>query len=132
MHNWEKNLKDYTKLSPLALAFVGDSVHTLFVRENIVFDDVLKINDYHKKSAHYCKAQTQSKVLDLLLPTLTEQEKEIVRKARNTKIHHNAKNASVKDYKQATCFEALVGYLYLTKQEQRLQEILNISIGENI
>lgn len=125
-------MENYTQLSPLALAFIGDSVHTMFVREHIVANDVLKINDYHKMSAHYCKAETQSKVLDLLMPNLTEQEKDIVRKARNTKIHHNAKNASVKDYKQATSFEALVGYLYLTKQQQRLEEILNLSMGENV
>ena len=125
-------MEDYTKLSPLALAFIGDSVHTLYVREHIVMNDVLKINDYHKLSSHFCKAETQSKVLDQIAPMLSEQEKEVVRKARNTKIHHNAKNASVKDYKQATSFEALLGYLYVTNQNDRLQEILKLSMGENI
>ena len=119
-------------MSSLALAFIGDSVHTLYVREHIVKNDVLKVNDYHKLSAHYCKAETQSKVLDLILPNLSEQEKDIVRKARNTKIHHNAKNASVKDYKQATSFEALIGYLYFTKRNERLEEILSLSMGENV
>lgn len=115
-------------LSPLALAYVGDSVHTLFVRENVVRKNTQKINDYNKQCSFFCKAQTQSKVLDNIIEMLTDDEKEIVRKARNTKIHHNAKNASVVDYKKATCFEALVGYLYLCQDEQRLNEILNLSI----
>ena len=119
-------------ISPLALAFVGDSVHTLFVRKQVVFLNEKKINDYHKMCAHYCKASTQSKVLELLQPSLCQQELEVVRRARNTKIHHTAKNASVKDYKMATSFEALVGYLYLTQQQARLEEILQFSIGEGI
>ena len=129
---WRKFLDNINLISPLALAFVGDSVHTLFVREHIIKNNIQKINDYHKLASHFCKASTQSKVLELLMPNLSQEELEVVRRARNTKIHLTAKNASLKDYKMATSFEAVVGYLYLTKQEQRLQEILKFSIGEKI
>ena len=129
---WRKFLDKINLISPLALAFIGDSVHTLFVRENIVFNNTQKINDYHKLSSYYCKASTQSKVLELLMPSLNQEELEVVRRARNTKSHHTAKNASLKDYKMATSFEAVIGYLYVTKQTQRLQYILKFSIGEEI
>ena len=120
------------QLSPLALAFVGDSVHTLFVRQKIVDGTVLKINDYHKASAYYCKAETQSRVMEKIVPILFEDEQEIARKARNAKIHHTAKNSSIKDYKQATSFEAIIGFLYLSKKYNRLNELLEISVGEDI
>ena len=124
--------ENYDLISPLVLAYVGDSVHTLYVRENVVKANIQKINDYNKQCSYFCKAQTQSKVLDNIYDVLTEQEKEIVRKARNAKTHHTAKNASVADYKKATSFEAVVGYLYLTKQTQRLNEILQLSIKEQL
>ena len=118
------------QINPLVLAFVGDSVHTLFVRENVINEGVHKLNDYNKTCNFLCRAKTQSKVLDKLEPILTEKEKEIVRRTRNTKNHHTSKNANLIDYKKATCFEALVGYLYFNRETKRLEEILQISIEE--
>lgn len=116
--------------SPLVLAFIGDSVHTLFVRENIIKEGIHKLNNYNKSCNFLCRAKTQSKVLDKLEPLLTIKEQELVRRTRNAKNHHTAKNSNLVDYKKATCFEALVGYLYLNGETQRLEQFLKISIEE--
>ncbi len=121
---------DIKTLSPLALAYVGDAIHTLFVREKVIKSDIKKLNDYNKTCSRFCRATTQSKVLDKLLDKLDGDELDLVRKARNAKIHHSAKNSSLVDYKKATCFEALIGYLYLTNNKERLNEFLNFSMEE--
>lgn len=77
------------------------------------------------KQFGYVKAHAQAEILKMLETDLTEEEKEIVRRGRNTQTHHIAKNASMQDYMYATAFEALIGYLYLTGQEKRLEKILN-------
>ena len=84
------------------------------------------------KQFGYVKAHAQAEVLKKLETDLTEEEKEIVRRGRNTQTHHIAKNASMQDYMYATAFEALIGYLYLTGQEQRLGEILNQIVEKGI
>ena len=125
MENFTKqNLKE---LSVLALSYVGDGVHTLFVRDFILKSENLLIGDYHSKAIKFCNAGAQAKVFDQIFETLTEDEKEIALRARNAK-GHKAKNASIENYKKATAFEAVVGYLYLLKEEERLNEILNLSI----
>ena len=117
-------------VSPHELAFIGDAVHTLFVREQILNGDKKKINDYQKLASLYCRATRQSKVLDKILSILSDEEKDIVRRTRNAKIHHSAKNSSSADYKKATCFEALIGYLYLKKENIKLDEFLKLSMEE--
>ena len=112
-------------LSPLVLAFIGDGVHTIFVRDFVVKSKLEKLNDYNKDCSHFCKAKTQSLVLDKIESGLSEEEKDIVRRGRNTENHHIAKNANVADYAQSTAFEALIGYLYLNNKE-RLEELMNI------
>ena len=124
-------LKELLTTNLLPLAFVGDSVHTQFVRENILkrtHDN--KMDNYNSISAKYCKASSQAKVLQNLLPLLNEEEKEIVRRGRNAKPKHHAKNATTADYNYATAFEVLIGYLYLKGDEKRLEQILNISISD--
>ena len=116
--------------SPLVLAFIGDGIHTLFVRDFVVTKNLQKLNDYNRQCSTFCKAKTQSKVLDLLVCDLTEEEKDVVRRTRNTKTHNIAKNSNLVEYKKATCFEALVGWLYLSGQNQRLNEILQKSLIE--
>lgn len=122
---WEK----LNKTNLLPVAFLGDSIHTAFVRKSILEKSNLKMENYHSVASKYCKASSQSKVLEIITPTLNENEKEIVRRARNAKPKHQAKNCTTKDYLYATAFEALVGYLYLTAQTERLTEILTISIN---
>ena len=112
-------------MSPLTWAYVGDAVYELFIRTHLVDITNLKPHKLHIESIQYVKAKAQADILEKIENNLTEEEKEIVRRGRNTQTHHIAKNASMQDYMYATAFEALIGYLYLTKQEQRLQEILN-------
>ena len=119
----------YENLSPLALAFLGDAIHTKFVREYVLKNtENKKISNYHNEAKKFCNAKWQKEILEKLLIVLNEDEKEIVRKARNAKAKHKAKNFDEEEYKKATAFEALVGYLYLTNQTERLNEILNFSI----
>lgn len=122
-------LEKLLKTNLLPLAFIGDSVHTLFVREWCLNCNIDKMENYHVKSSKYCKASAQAKVLTLLQDKLTDDEKEIVRRGRNAKAKHQAKNATTADYTYATAFEVLIGYLYLSKNDERLKEILNLSIS---
>lgn len=116
----------------LNLAFIGDAVHTLFVREYVTNHYDYKMNDINKMANKFCKASSQAKTLERIMPNLTENEKEIVRKTRNIKNKHKAKNTDIMTYKWATCFEALVGYYYLNKDNDRLQFLLNSSLEGEI
>lgn len=116
----------------LALAFLGDSLHTLYVRENIVKTSSLKMDDINKIASKFCRATTQAKVLDRISDILSEEEKELVRKTRNIKNKHKAKNTDIMTYKKATCFEALIGFHYLENNKERLTFLLEESMkGEN-
>ena len=122
-------LNKLLKTNLLPLAFIGDSVHTLFVREYCLENSVDKMENYHNKSSKYCKASSQAKVLSLIIDKLSEEEKDNVRRGRNAKPKHQAKNASSSDYTYATAFEVVIGFLYLSKNDERLKEILNLSIS---
>lgn len=126
----EKNIMSKNKIkefSPLALAFIGDGVHTLFVRDYIMKRQNLTAGNFHLLACKICKAQTQSKVFESLFDFFTQEEKDIALRARNHK-SHTAKNADPEDYKKATAFEAVLGYLYLIGDKNRLDEILEKSI----
>lgn len=125
----QHKLNELLNTNLLPLAFIGDSVHTIFVREKILESGNLKLENYHNKSAHFCKASSQAKALEKIIPLLSQEESDIVRRARNAKPKHQAKNASSSDYSHATAFESLIGYLYLSGNKERLDEILNISIN---
>ena len=115
---------DIDTMSPLIWAYVGDSVYELYIRTHLTNITKLKPHQLHMKSIQYVKAGAQAKVLEDLMKYLTEQEKEIVKRGRNAESHHLPKNATVQEYMYSTAFEALIGYLYLTKQDKRLAEIL--------
>lgn len=118
------------ELSPLALAFIGDAIHTAYVREQVLKGKLNKLSNYHNAAKKFCNAKKQMQTLEAILTILTDEEKEIVRKARNAHSKHTAKNFDEETYKKATAFEALVGHLYLTKQTKRLLQILEISMKE--
>ena len=124
----EKDLQDAKMLSPLVWAYVGDSVYELFVRTKLTNNSNAKPHKLHIESIKYVKAKAQADILKSIMDELTEEEKDIVRRGRNTENRHVAKNSNVADYSQSTAFEALIGYLYLTKQDERLEEILNMCI----
>ena len=126
--NRNKGIEAVNQMSPLTWAYVGDCVYELYIRTKLVDTTKLKPHELHIKSVKYVKAKAQAETLKKLETILTEEEKEIVRRGRNTQTHHIAKNASMQDYMYATAFEALIGYLYLTKQDDRLFEIMKMEI----
>ena len=115
-------------MSPLVWAYVGDCVYELYIRTELINKTNLKPHKLHIESIKYVKAQAQAELLKQIMDDLTDEEKDIVRRGRNTENHHLPKNSNVQEYMYATAFEALIGYLYLTKQNKRLKEILNKSI----
>ncbi len=120
--------KQINEINPQSLAFVGDAVYTLFVRSYFCEHDKVKSRVLHKKVIDFVKATAQSQALDIIMDTLTEYEKDIVRRARNTKVNSMAKHAKMIEYKKSTGFEALLGYLYLTGQNDRLNQILHQAV----
>jgi ribonuclease-3 family protein len=126
--NRNKGIEEVNQMSPLTWAYVGDCVYELYIRTKLVDTTKLKPHELHIKSVKYVKAKAQAETLKKLETILTEEEKEIVRRGRNTQTHHIAKNASMQDYMYATAFEALIGYLYLTKQDDRLFEMMKMEI----
>ena len=122
----EKNEMDVNMLSPLTWAYVGDAVYELYIRTNLVNNTKLKPHKLHIESIKYVKAKAQADILKRIEHDLTDEEKEIVRRARNAENHHLPKNADPADYMYSTAFEGLIGFLYLTKKDERLKEILKM------
>ncbi len=117
---------DYKNLSPLALAFIGDSVFDLLVKEQLVCKANRPIKKLHKMSVDRVCCQTQSKYMEKLMESLTDEEIKIYKRGRNAYTHHTPKNATNAEYHSATGFEALIGYLYLKGDINRLREIFEI------
>ena len=111
------------------MAYIGDAVHTLFVRENLLNQN-FTIKELNKKCSVFCSARHQSKVVDKVIEMLDEEELEILKRGRNLDSKTRAKNASVEEYRKATAFETLVGYLYLETNQEKLNQILKISLEE--
>ena len=116
-------------LSPVVLAFVGDAVFSLYVRERLVFSSGGRAADYQLASAKLVSAHGQSDFLEEILPLLNEEEEEIYRRGRNAKKATKSKNASPAEYNRSTGFEAVLGYLYITGEKARIDELLN-RLGE--
>lgn len=113
-------------MNPLVWAYVGDCLYELYVRNYLINSSNMKVHELHMNAIKYVKAQAQAEILKIIDPNLSDEEKNIVRRTRNTKNHHIPKNANSSDYMYATAFEGLIGYLYLNKKEERLKEILEI------
>lgn len=122
---------DVNMLSPLNLAFVGDTVFDLFVRERLVCQANRPVNKLHNKAAEIVKASAQAKAVERIRDRLTEQEQSVIRRGRNARVNHKAKNMSEADYHLATGLEALFGYLYLKGETERLNEIFEMIIEED-
>ena len=116
---------DVNMMSPLIWAYIGDCVYELYVRQELINKTNLKPHKLHIEAIKYVKASKQAEILQKIFDKLTDEEKDIVRRGRNTENHHLPKNASVQEYMYSTAFEALIGYLYLTKKDERLKEILS-------
>ena len=129
----EKSIKmDKTELitmSPLVLAYLGDTVYESYIREHLIRQNInKKVNDLHKLAIQYSKAKAQATIIHELQDELTEEEMRIFKRGRNQKPHTSPKNADIIDYKCATGFEALIGYLYLSEDRERLEYIVQKSI----
>ena len=116
-------------LNPLQLAIVGDGVYEVFIRAYIISNNVdLSAHKIHKEAIRYVKAKAQSDIMHSIEDELQEDELYIYKRGRNTKSATVPKNADVRDYRMATGFEALVGYLYLAGKKDRLKFVLERSI----
>ena len=122
----QRSSEEVQVMSPLTWAYVGDCVYELFIRTHLVNTTNLKPHKLHIEAIKYVKAGAQAKLLQELNDILTDDEKNIVRRARNANNHHLPKNSNVQEYMYATAFEALIGYLYLCKKYERVKEILSI------
>ena len=118
------------QLSPLALAFLGDAVYELCIRTLTVQTHDLSPDGLNRLTSSLAKAGTQAAIMAAVLPGLTEEEETVYRRGRNAKSKTMAKHASMSDYRQATGFEALIGYLYLTGQEKRVLTIIGKGIAD--
>lgn len=124
----EEKEQRINNMNPLTWAYIGDAVYELYIRENLIENTNLKPHKLHIEAVKKVKAGAQSEILQKIEEKLNDEEKEIIRRTRNTKNHHLPKNSNVKEYMYATAFEGLIGYLYLMRKEERLKEILGYCI----
>lgn len=116
-------------MSPLVLAYLGDTVYESYIREHLIRQNInRKVNNIHKLAIQYSKAKAQATIIHELEDELTEEEMKIFKRGRNQKSHTAPKNADIIDYKYATGFEALIGYLYLSEDKERLEYIVKKGI----
>lgn len=120
---------DINQMSPLTWAYVGDAVFELYIRTMLVDTTNLKPHKLHIESINYVKAKSQAEMLYKIHESLSDEEKDIVRRARNTQNHHLPKNSNVQEYMYSTAFEALIGYLYLINKMERVRELINQAIA---
>ena len=111
---------DVRAYSPLPLAYIGDAIYELVIRTVVVERSNQATNALHKKTTGFVKAETQAAMMEVLLPLLTEEEEAVYKRGRNAKSASPAKNASLSDYRKATGFEAVIGYLYLQDNMDRI------------
>lgn len=121
----EVDLKSY---SPLTLAYIGDSVYDLIIKNLVVNQGNKQVNKLHKDTIHYVNAKTQSLMMRAMQEVLTEEESVVYKRGRNSKSISPAKNQSITDYRRATGFEALIGYLYLKKDWKRMLELIKVGM----
>ena len=119
----EVNLK---QLSPLNLAFIGDCIYEILVRETLVTNANRPVNDLHRQSVKFVSAKAQTQAYERIKDILTDDETAIYKRGRNAKVGHSPKSASEGEYHCATGVEALFGYLYLTDNMQRIKELFKI------
>lgn len=121
---FDMNAQDVRNYSPLTLAYIGDGVYDLIIRTLVVEKANRPVNSLHKLTADYVKAAAQAEMIMSIKDDLTEDEAEMFKRGRNAKPYTTAKNASRADYHKATGFEALIGYLYLTGQHERMLALI--------
>ena len=116
--------QDVRAYSPLALAYIGDAVYELIIRTVVVEQANRPANELHRITVRYVSAEAQSRIVETLMESFTEEELSVYRRGRNSKPHTMSKNASPADYLKATGFEAVLGYLYLQDKMERVLELV--------
>lgn len=117
---------DLKMLSPLSLAYIGDCIYELFVREQLICNENCPANKLHKKSVEKVCCKAQALYVDKILPLLTDEELNVFKRGRNAHTNNIPKNATYAEYHKATGFEALFGYLYLKGDIKRLKELFSL------
>ena len=120
--------QDVRAYSPLTLAYIGDGIYELVIRTAVVGQGNRQANALHKKTSTYVKASAQAAMMEAILEDLTEEELAVYKRGRNAKTVSMAKHATMHDYRHATGFEALMGYLYLTDQMKRMIDLIKIGM----
>lgn len=116
---------DPCSYSPLVLAYIGDAVYELLIRTKVINQGSMQVNKMHKKSSSLVKAETQANLIKTLMEELTEEELAVYKRGRNAKAVTMAKHATMIDYRMATGFEALIGYLYLREDYGRMMQLVH-------
>ena len=128
-HLEDQDLRSY---SPLTLAYIGDGVYELIIRTLLVKKGNCPVNRLHKKASSLVKAGAQSAIMEVIEEKLTPEELSVYRRGRNAHSPTMAKHATMADYRRATGFEALMGYLYLKEDYTRMLTLIRMGIGEDI
>lgn len=126
------NLKniDIKTYSPLTLAYIGDAIFDVIIRTILVDNGNTSVNNLNRRASELVRATSQSKMIAAIMDDLTEEEKDIYRRGRNSKPHTKAKNASTREYLEATGFEAVIGYLYLLDSWDRMTDLIKDGLNK--
>lgn len=127
VNSMEKFLKkvDLQTVSMQTLAFIGDAVYNVYIRTYLASKSNEKPGKLHKESICFVSAKSQAKTIDKIMTALTQEEIDVYKRGRNTSVNSITKHADIVEYKKATGFEALIGYLFVKKDEKRLEEIIH-------
>ena len=123
---------DIKSYSPLTLAYIGDGIYDLIIRTIVVGHGNKQVNKLHKETSRYVQASAQSKMMRKMQEYLTDEERSVYKRGRNAKSVSPAKNQTLNDYRRATGFEALLGYLYLKKEWKRMVDLVKIGLDNLI
>ena len=122
---------DGRELSPLVLAYIGDSVYDLYIRSKLVSEGNARVQELHSRATSRVNAMAQCRTVHAIMEQLTEEEIAVYKRGRNAKSIHTPKRSIVLEYRHATGLEALLGYLYVTGREERLREILDLCYNQD-
>lgn len=119
-------------INSLVLAYLGDAIYEFYIRKYLISKNIVKVNELQKDAINYVSAKAQSSFLEKMMSQnfLKEDEINIVKRARNHKSHASPKNTDIVTYKKATGLEALIGFLYMQNDKERIEEIMNFIVGD--
>ncbi|MFS9029446.1 Mini-ribonuclease 3 [Streptococcus cristatus] len=120
-------MTDVNLINGIALAFEGDAVYSMYIRRHLIFQGLTKPNQLHREATKYVSAKAQANLISVMLEEriLTEKEEDIYKRGRNANSHTKAKNTDIVTYRMSTGFEAVMGYLHMTKAIERLEELID-------